>query len=224
MKILTILFVAVLLTCGCLSTTCGVLHSGEDIAPFAQAGLPFELVPNNAELLDESGALALFSGETAEDTAYNKTNSYASRNSLFLRRRKSTGTEEWRILLTTGSEWGEVDEMSAWCSTHARDIKSCFCVCRARFALDGYNLWLVCDVGNPWYAVVCSYDMQSDIFRVLMDGADITEEPDGTIRVANKKFYPADWGLYGAAWHDVWMTPDGKVVREGEITLRGCDL
>ena len=54
----------------------------------------------------------------------------------------------------------------------------------------------------------------------LVDEAD--EEEDGTIRVKGKKFYPND--DRGAAWHDVWITPNGKIVREGKITLRGSDL
>ena len=61
-------------------------------------------------------------------------------------------------------------------------------------------------------------------FRALIDGNGPEEQPDGTILVHGKKSYPnPDDGL-GAIWRDVWITPDGKVVREGEITLRGSDL
>jgi len=43
-----------------------------------------------------------------------------------------------------------------------------------------------------------------------------------SVAANDKKFYPND--DCGAAWHDVWISPDGKIVREGEITLRGSDI
>ena len=59
-------------------------------------GLQYGVAPKNAELLDESGELALFSGETAADVAYNETQRNAEprcpRNSLFLRRRGADGS------------------------------------------------------------------------------------------------------------------------------------
>ena len=72
------------------------------------------------------------------------------------------------------------------------------------------------------FSVVCSYDVQDRIFRALIDGADVEDAADGTILVKDKKFYPDD--DRGAAWHDVWITPDGEIVRKGKITLRGSDL
>ena len=101
-------------------------------------------------------------------------------------------------------------------------MKRCFFVSKARFAADGRHLWLVCDTCAYTFAVVCSYDVHDRIFRALIDGADVEDAADGTILVKEKKFYPDD--DLGAAWHDVWITPDGKVVREGKITLRGSDL
>ena len=74
------------------------------------------------------------------------------------------------------------------------------------------------------FSVVCSYDMQTNTFRVLIDGNDVAEEPDGTIRVCDKKSYPDPDDGRGAIWRDVWITSDGKIVREGKITLRGCEL
>ena len=97
-----------------------------------------------------------------------------------------------------------------------------FFVHKARFASDGRHLWLVCNSGSCTFTVVCSYDIYDRTFRVLIDGTDAEEQSDGTSLVKYKKFYPDD--DRGAAWHDVWITPDGKVVREGEITLRGSDL
>ena len=97
-----------------------------------------------------------------------------------------------------------------------------FFVHKARFASDGRHLWLVCDTYTYTFSVVCSYDVHDRIFRALIDGAGVEDAADGTILVKEKKFYPDD--DRGAAWHDVWITPDGKVVREGEITLRGSDL
>ena len=73
----------------------------ESAAPFSDTcavlpGTPYGAEPMEAELLDESGAFALFSGETAEDAAFNKDNRDESRNSLFLRRRRADGTCDWR--------------------------------------------------------------------------------------------------------------------------------
>lgn len=50
------------------------------------------------------------------------------------------------------------------------------------------------------------------------------QQPDGTILVTGQKFYPKEDDGRGAAWRNVWLTPDGKIVRKGEITLRGADL
>ena len=77
----------------------------ESAAPFSRErvslpGAPYAAAPEKAELLDESGALALFAGLTAEDVAYNKDkrlhdSETPCRNSLFLRRRAADGTDEW---------------------------------------------------------------------------------------------------------------------------------
>lgn len=181
----------------------------------------------NAELLDESGALALFAGETADDVLFNKPDESdrmrTARNSLFLRLRGADGTDEWRLLLTSGSGWREADGMSEWCQSQVHDLQKDFFVCEARFSSDGRHLWLVCDPSCTfWWDVVCSYDASTNTFRALVDGDSADEQPDGTIRVKGKKSYPDD-GL-GAAWRDVWVNSDGKIVREGEFTLRGCDL
>ena len=93
---------------------------------------------------------------------------------------------------------------------------------KARFAADRRHLWLVCATDSCTFSVVCSYDVYDCIFRALIDGADVENARDGTILVKGKKFYPDD--DLGAAWHDVWITPDGKIVREGPITLRGSDI
>jgi hypothetical protein len=66
--------------------------------------------PANTELLDESGSLALFVGETAEDLAVNGAEEKL-RNSLFLRRGTADGTYEWRMILTTDSDWRISDKM-----------------------------------------------------------------------------------------------------------------
>lgn len=91
-------------------------------------GTPCKAAPPKAELLAESGALALFAGETAEDSAYNEESTCDTRKSLFLRRRKLNGKKVWTLLLTTGSDWREPAGMSKWCSTHTQLVKSCFCV------------------------------------------------------------------------------------------------
>ena len=87
---------------------------------------------------------------------------------------------------------------------------------------DGRFIWLVCDRHISMYYVVCRFDLHENTLAVLIDGDSADEEEDGTIRVKGKKFYPND--DRGAAWHDVWITPNGKIVREGKITLRGSDL
>ena len=186
--------------------------------------LPCAAAPGEAELLDESGSLALFSGKTAEDSAFNKEGRGVYRNSLFLRRRMADGTDEWRVILTTGSKWREAAGMGKWASFQASDLKNNFYIKEAKFASDGRHLWLVCNTCNAWWNVVCSYDVQTDEFRALIDGNAPEDQPDGTILVHGKKFYPWPDDGRGAAWHDIWITPEGKIVRKGKITLRGADL
>ena len=102
-------------------------------------GLPCVEVPGKAELLDESGSLALFAGETAEDTACNEEEREAHpdfpsfRNSLFLRRRVAGRTDEWRLILTTGSDWRAPDGLDRWCFFQMENIKRCFFVRTAHF-------------------------------------------------------------------------------------------
>ena len=189
---------------------------------------PCVAAPRDAELLDESGALALYVGETAEDADSNKARDTdpdcPSRNSLFLRRRNVDGTDEWRLLLTTGSNWREATGLSEWCLSQSSDLKNHFYIKDAKFASDRRHLWLVCNTCNALWDVVCSYDVQKGEFRVLIDGDSIEEQPDGTLLVHGKKSYPdPDDGL-GAIWRDVWINLDGEIVRKGEITLRGSDL
>ena len=219
----TIFFCAVLAAiAGCKYTPNGGATS---IAPFSETqaelpGTPCKAPPGEVELLTESGALALFVGETAEDSAYNKTNERNdARNTLFLRRRRLNGTEEWRILLTTGSDWREADGMSEWCSIHTRLVKSCFCVRRASFAPDGHHLWLICESNFATFRIVCSYDADAKTLRVIIDGDTADVQPDGTILVKNKKTYLSDENgePLGARWYDAWIDPDGKIVRKGKL-------
>ena len=187
--------------------------------------LPCVAAPGNAELLDEFGELALFAGETAEDAAFNNSEGeHFNRNSLFLGRRKANGTAEWRLVLTTGSDWREAAGADKWDSDRASEMKDCFYICKARFASDGRHLWMVCDPHNYVFSLVCSYDVCTREFRVFIDGDTADEQRDGTILVKGKKSYPnPDDGL-GAIWRDVWINREGKIVRNGEITLRGSDL
>ena len=186
------------------------------------------LPSKKTELLDEKGPLALFAGETEADAAFNEAERRADpetplfRNSLFLRRRGKDGTDEWRLLLTTGSDWREADGMNEWCVSRARELKKCFFVRNARFSSNGRHLWLVCDTQSYTYLTVCSYDVQGHVFRVLTDGDTADEESDGTIRVRNKKIYLYDdnGDSLGAAWYDEWILPDGTVVRKTEPTQR----
>ena len=65
----------------------------------ALTALPCVAAPGEAELLYESGELALYAGETAEDSAHNKARDPESldpyRNSLFLRRRRANVANSW---------------------------------------------------------------------------------------------------------------------------------
>ena len=103
-----------ILFCAALAAIAGCRYESEYIAkpstPFAatrleQLGSDYPAKPEKAKLLCESGELALFEGETAEDSVYNKAREPESldpcRNSLFLRRRRANRTDEWRVLLTT---------------------------------------------------------------------------------------------------------------------------
>ena len=112
--------------------------------------------------------------------------------------------------------------MSEWDSSQSSWLKKHFYIMGAKFGLDKRHLWLVCNTDIPLWNVVCSYNVQTDEFRALIDGEAPEEQPDGTILVHGKKSYPND--DLGAAWRDVWITSEGKIVREGEITLRGSDM
>jgi len=223
MRFLTISLVVVLLAGGCSHPTGAILNDGENPTSFGLTGLSCESAPSNAELLCESGEFALFSGETDEDSAYNKAREPESldpcRNSLFLRQRKADGTEEWRVLLTTGSNWREAAGVDEWSSCRARDVKNCFYVYKASFSSDGRHLWLVCNPHTYTYSVVCSYDVYSQTFRVLIDGDTADEQPDGTILAKNKKTYLFDDNgePLGARFYDAWINPDGEIVRKGKL-------
>ena len=222
---LILLFVMLAVMAGCRYA-----HEGNDetlvpfpVTRFELLGFHYQAKPEKVELLWESGELALFAGETAEDIASNKAGEPESldpyRNSLFLRLRRANGTEEWRVLLTTGFNWREATGMDEWCSDRARDVKNFFFVLRASFSSDGRHLWLVCSPHTYTYSVVCSYDVSNHTFRVLIDGDTADEQPDGTILVKNKKTYLSDENgePLGARWYDAWIDPGGKIVRKGKL-------
>ena len=66
---------------------------------------------------------------------------------------------------------------------------------------------------------ICSYDLYNRTFRVLIDGDTANVQPDGTILVKNKKTYLSDENgePLGARWYDVWINPDGEIVRKGKL-------
>lgn len=217
--------------CAALAVVAGCRHVPDDctesVAPFSGdravlPGSPCGAAPAKAELLHESGTLALFSGETAEDTAFNEADAterdYRRHNSLFLRRRKADGTDEWRLLLTSGSDWRAADGMDRWDSSQAGEVRGHFKIRKASFGLDGRHLWLVCDTHTSLYSVVCSYDVQDNVLKVMIDGDTAAEQPDGTILVTGKKVYLQDENGEpdGAGLCDVWITPDGKIVRKSK--------
>ena len=226
MKISLFLVAALAVVTGCKYDQGGKSCTSSCNEWAALTGLPCVAAPSEAELLDESGEFALFVGETAEDADSNKMRATdgdpSYRNSLFLRWRRADGTDEWRVLLTTGSNWREAPGMSEWDSSQSSWLKKHFYIMGAKFGLDKRHLWLVCNTDIPLWNVVCSYNVQTDEFRALIDGEAPEEQPDGTILVHGKKSYPND--DLGAAWRDVWITSEGKIVREGVITLRGSDM
>ncbi len=184
----------------------------------ALPGSPYAAEPKKAELLDESGELALFAGETEADADSNENDhtegSMDYRNSLFLRLRTKGGKCEWRLLMTSGGGWKDAD-MDEWCKDRARDARGCLYVQRAKFSKDRRAVWMVCDPHIGTYSVVCSLDLAENTFRVLIDGFEADEQVDGTILVREKKTYLEDENgePLGAAWYDLWMTRNGTVVR-----------
>lgn len=218
-----------ILVCAVLAAVAGCKYVPEDgtesVAPFSRGGkvLPgtkYMGVPRNAKLFCESGGLALVSGETAADVAYNKTQRNAEpgcfRNSLFARLRGANGKAEWRLLLTTGAGLRIATAGDEWCAAQGQMLKECLEVLSASFSPDGRHLWLVCNPHTFTYTVVCSYDMASGMLCPVTDGDTADVQPDGTIRVKNKKTYLQDekGNPLGAAWYDEWITPDGRVVRK----------
>ena len=197
--------------------------SEERLASF---GTPYAAEPTDAKLLNVYGDFALFSGETEADVAANQSDENTwHRNSLFLRRRTTNGKTEWRLILTSGSDWKDADGMGEWGKMRASDVRSCYTVVNASLSKDGRYIWMVC---NPscsfWWNVVCRFDLCENALAVLIDGDSADEQPDGTILVTGKKSYPIPDDGLGAIWRDVWINPKGEIVRNGEITLRGSEL
>lgn len=188
----------------------------------AMLGSPYKGEPKDAKLLNEYGDFSLFSGETEADVAFNvaakQDGNWNSRNSLFLRKRTKGGTNTWRLLMTSGGDWKNADCMDEWCKNWANEIRRCVDVIRAGLSKDGRFVWLVCNVHNDVYYLVCRLDLREKTLAVLTDGDSADEEEDGTIWVLNKKIYLYDknGAPDGAAWVEEWITPDGEVVRKGE--------
>ena len=103
------------------------------------------------------------------------------------------------------------------------DVYRCLDIRRANLSKDGRSIWLVCDSHNSLFSLVCRYDLREKAFWVLTDGDSADEQPDGTIFVEDKKMYLTDENgePLGARWYDLWMTPEGKIVRKGK--LRSAD-
>lgn len=181
----------------------------------ALPGTPYAAKPKSAELLYKVDDLALFAGKTESDIAFNNSNDWLQRNSLFMRRRMGSGREEWRLIMTAEGDWKLAEGMGKWCNDRAEDARRDFCVMKARLSKDRQSVWMVCDPHTSTYSIVCRLDLNTNTFRVLMDGDTAEEQPDGTILVKGKKTYLNDENgeSLGAAWYDLWMTPDGKVIR-----------
>lgn len=201
---------------------CRYSPKGYDLASskrlLEMSGVVYKGAPEDAELVYDAGDFALVVGETDADVEYNATNAYG-RNSLFLKRRKKDGASEWRLLLTSGSDWREADGMGKWCSRQASDIKSNLNIRGAKLTADKRYILLVCDVHTHVWFVACCYDVHNHSMRVFMDGDGAFEQPGGTILIKNKKTYLSDKNgePLGARWYDVWVTLDGKIIRKGKL-------
>ena len=187
-------------------------------------GTPYAAELKDAKLLNEYGDFALFSGETEADAAFNaepeREKDLSFRNSLLLRRRMTNGKFEWRLILTSGSDWKEADGMGDWGKMQASDVRRWLNVVSASLTRDGRYIWMSCD--SPctfWWNVICRFDLRENTLAALIDGFSADEQPDGTIMVTGKKTYAFDENgePLGARWYDLWMTPDGKIVRKGKL-------
>jgi hypothetical protein len=205
---------------------CCCSPKGYDVVSFKSllesSGVVYKGEPKNAASVFEAGALALFVGETDEDVEFNKTSKdrdLSDRNSLFLKCRNKDGASEWRLLLTTGSDWRKADGMDKWCLSMASDIKGLLNIRDAKLTTDNRYILMVCDVNIPLYLVACCYDVYNQNFRVFMDGDGLSEQPDGTFLIKNKKTYHFDKNgeSLGARWYDVWVTLDGEIIRKGKL-------
>ena len=110
--------------------------------------------------------------------------------------------------------------MGEWSKMWASDIRSCCRVVEASLSKDGRYIWMVCDPSCTFcWDVVCRFDLRENTLCVLIDGFDAIEQPDGTILVKGKKTYLSDENgePLGARWYDLWMTPEGKIVRKGRL-------
>lgn len=192
-------------------TFCGCRHEIVNLP-----GMPYASEPKSAELLYEVDDLALFAGETESDIAFNKSNDWLQRNSLFMRRRMESGREEWRLVMTAEGDWKIAEGMDDWCESLAREARREFDVLAASLSKDRQSVWMVCDPHIGTYYIVCRLDLNKNTFRVLIDGNTAEEQQDGTILVRGKKTYLNDENgePLGAAWYDLWMMPDGEVIRK----------
>ena len=217
--------VALAVSAGCRCApdtgTGSVVHSsGERLV---LPGSPYAAEPKDVKLLNEYGDFALFSGETEADGVFNaeakQNGNWNRRNSLFLRKRAKEGTNAWWLVLTSGGDWKDADGMNKWCKMWADSIRDCFNVIRASLSKDGRYVWMVYNPYIPLYDVVCRFDLRENTLCVLIDGFDAIEQPDGTILVKGKKTYLSDENgePLGARWYDLWMTPEGKIVRKGRL-------
>jgi hypothetical protein len=123
-------------------------------------------------------------------------------------------------LLTSGGDWKDAEGMNKWSKMQVGDIRSCYKVVKASLSKDRRYIWMVCDPSCTfWFDVVCRFDLQENTLAVLTDGDSAIEQSDGTIMVTGKKMYLSDENgePLGARWYDLWMTPDGEVVRKGRL-------
>lgn len=153
---------------------------------FDAFGTLCESPPANATLLDHSGALALFSGETAEDAAFNESigrdasEPPRKRRSLFFRWRAQDGTDEWRLMLTTGLK--SVDHFFGWDATRELldDVRERFEVDDAALCRDELAWDVVCRTreGSRVACRLCLYDGLNFEQRIHRNGGELLRKFD----------------------------------------------
>lgn len=159
------------------------------------------------EIVDKNLNYILYIGESEEDRAWNIKNQDDEmpemHNSLFI---KDKATNQKRMLMPYGkSKCKELNESP---------IVPEYCyILKAKLDPSGRYVFVTCDPYTYTYISTLCYDLKENTIRYLSDGEFDTIEEDGSVWITGAKTYTDD----GAAWFDVRMTPEGKIIEESEL-------